>query len=501
MVRSRSPPRSRSRERLSRPKQRHSSSSPSRSVAGSSESRSRSRSRSPSRSRSESRSGSRSPLTRGVTSSPAPANRKQQQTLRRGDRPQPRSPQHDSSRSRSPKRRRHSSSRSPARRRSSASHRLAEHGRHVSPVSKHDRHTSPGNRSRHYGRSNKSRSPERRTSPDRRSSRQRARSRSRDSGKGGSSRDRRDSGREARDSSRERWREEMDRSQYRPDFRRNWQGRGPGQYQDSRWDHRQQRQQQRYPEAPRYEAGDTWGRDRADAPAAAGGGYYRGDESARLPPRASLSDEPPAIGSIHPGIVHTVKPFGVFVATEGYRKHVLIHHTQVSDQVMLTRSDDDDMKVKALEFAAAPGQKVWVKILEVSPDQSGPGFRVHGSMLVVDQDSGQDLDPSGQMAAARGTGQRERLSDEPPEVGTCHCAEVKRIEAYGVFVALQGYRRYGLVHASQVCCVRMSTGSRVQYNMDHESCWRCYICCIEGYGVLAASQGYSRHGLVHASPV
>jgi polyribonucleotide nucleotidyltransferase len=45
-----------------------------------------------------------------------------------------------------------------------------------------------------------------------------------------------------------------------------------------------------------------------------------------------------------------------------------------------------------------------------------------------------------------------RQSDEPPEVGTCHRGEVKRIEAYGVFVALQGYRKYGLVHASQVRC-------------------------------------------------
>jgi polyribonucleotide nucleotidyltransferase len=43
-----------------------------------------------------------------------------------------------------------------------------------------------------------------------------------------------------------------------------------------------------------------------------------------------------------------------------------------------------------------------------------------------------------------------RQSDDPPEVGTCHRGEVKRIEAYGVFVALQGYRKYGLVHASQV---------------------------------------------------
>lgn len=47
-------------------------------------------------------------------------------------------------------------------------------------------------------------------------------------------------------------------------------------------------------------------------------------------------------------------------------------------------------------------------------------------------------------------GGHERLSDDPPEVGTCHRGEVKRIEAYGVFVAIQGFRRYGLVHASQV---------------------------------------------------
>jgi hypothetical protein len=43
-----------------------------------------------------------------------------------------------------------------------------------------------------------------------------------------------------------------------------------------------------------------------------------------------------------------------------------------------------------------------------------------------------------------------RLSDEPPEVGSIHKGEVKRIEAYGVFVALPGFRKYGLVHASQV---------------------------------------------------
>lgn len=64
-----------------------------------------------------------------------------------------------------------------------------------------------------------------------------------------------------------------------------------------------------------------------------------------------------------------------------------------------------------------PTQPVWhvacdvvsVQILEVSPDQSGPGFRVHGSIRLVDQTDGADLDPSGQLAAAaaaRGPGEQ-----------------------------------------------------------------------------------------------
>jgi hypothetical protein len=30
--------------------------------------------------------------------------------------------------------------------------------------------------------------------------------------------------------------------------------------------------------------------------------------------------------------------------------------------VTLTKEDDDDMKVKALEFVASQGQEVWVKV-------------------------------------------------------------------------------------------------------------------------------------------
>jgi predicted RNA-binding protein with RPS1 domain len=42
-------------------------------------------------------------------------------------------------------------------------------------------------------------------------------------------------------------------------------------------------------------------------------------------------------------------------------------------------------------------------------------------------------------------------SDLPPELGMVLPGTVKRIEPYGVFVAMDGYRKFGLVHSSQVC--------------------------------------------------
>ena len=45
-----------------------------------------------------------------------------------------------------------------------------------------------------------------------------------------------------------------------------------------------------------------------------------------------VSDQPPPVGSIHQGAVHTVKHFGIFVSIPGYRRHVLVHHTQVGAQ-------------------------------------------------------------------------------------------------------------------------------------------------------------------------
>eukprot|EP00877_Chromochloris_zofingiensis_P006031 jgi/Chrzof1/1681/Cz10g17030.t1 len=132
------------------------------------------------------------------------------------------------------------------------------------------------------------------------------------------------------------------------------------------------------------------------------------------------------------------------------RAHTLLH-CQVSDDIRLSKDDDDDMKVKALEFIAPVGERMFVKVTEVTPEGSGgSGFRVHGSMRVVSQADGTDLDPTGKMAGHRAGGPSGPLSDELPEVNSVHKGIVKRIEPYGVFVQLEGYRKFGLVHASQV---------------------------------------------------
>mmetsp|Transcript_26220 Transcript_26220/g.77861 ORF Transcript_26220/g.77861 Transcript_26220/m.77861 type:complete len:587 (-) Transcript_26220:1722-3482(-) len=183
-------------------------------------------------------------------------------------------------------------------------------------------------------------------------------------------------------------------------------------------------------------------------------------EAARLPPPPlrppPLSGAPPALGTIHRGKVHTVRHFGIFVAIEGYRRHVLVYHEQVADDIVFTRDDDNDMRIKAMEFYFPKDTAVWVKVISVTPDASGE--RVNGSMKAVSQNDGTDLDPTGALTAPGGGGAGGGgggaggfgRSDAPPEENTVHRGVVKRIEAYGVFVELEGFRKHGLVHSSQV---------------------------------------------------
>ena len=53
-----------------------------------------------------------------------------------------------------------------------------------------------------------------------------------------------------------------------------------------------------------------------------------------------------------------MRPFGVFVEMAGYRRHGLVHNSQVSEDMAFSREDEDEAKVKAMEFCAPVGSQV-----------------------------------------------------------------------------------------------------------------------------------------------
>ena len=74
--------------------------------------------------------------------------------------------------------------------------------------------------------------------------------------------------------------------------------------------------------------------------------------------RADVSDNPPAVGSIHHATVVSMKPFGLFVELQGFRRNGLVHNSQISEDVIFSREDDDEAKVQAMEYFAPTGSKV-----------------------------------------------------------------------------------------------------------------------------------------------
>lgn len=85
----------------------------------------------------------------------------------------------------------------------------------------------------------------------------------------------------------------------------------------------------------------------------------------------------------------------------------MVHHSQIDDDVIISRDDEDSTKMQALEyFAGAPGTSVFVKVTNV--EQRGEGererdfdgqyssnYKISCSMKVVSQKNGEDLDPQG----------------------------------------------------------------------------------------------------------
>jgi predicted RNA-binding protein with RPS1 domain len=156
------------------------------------------------------------------------------------------------------------------------------------------------------------------------------------------------------------------------------------------------------------------------------------------------------VGRIHHATVESVRPFGVFVSLPGFQRHALVQANSVAADMRFSREDPDEDKVKALEWVCARGSRVYVKVVEVSEDPVRGGTRIGASMTAVDQSTGGDLDPTGALSAAHRSHGGQGGSEEAPELNSIHRATVSGIRAFGVFVALAGYRKHGLVHSSQV---------------------------------------------------
>ncbi|KRX42230.1 putative pre-mRNA-splicing factor ATP-dependent RNA helicase mog-5 [Trichinella britovi] len=90
-------------------------------------------------------------------------------------------------------------------------------------------------------------------------------------------------------------------------------------------------------------------------------------------------DDTPTVGKIYDGRVNSLRDFGCFVELFGLRRHVegLVHISQIKDE-----------RVNAVSDVVTRGQKVKVKVLASS------GNRTSLSMREVDQETGEDLNPT-----------------------------------------------------------------------------------------------------------
>lgn len=120
-----------------------------------------------------------------------------------------------------------------------------------------------------------------------------------------------------------------------------------------------------------------------------GGGDRSGGAGGRGGP---LSDDPPELHTIHHGTIKHIKPFGVFVQLDGFRRYGLVHFSQISDHLHFTSDDNDQDRIAGIGEVVSEGEGVWVKVVEVGQDDRG--VKIGCSIKVVGQREGEDLDPT-----------------------------------------------------------------------------------------------------------
>lgn len=53
-----------------------------------------------------------------------------------------------------------------------------------------------------------------------------------------------------------------------------------------------------------------------------------------------------SFASPSPVPTHACRGFGMFIAVRGYSRHVLVHHSQISEELKFSRDDTDEDKMK-----------------------------------------------------------------------------------------------------------------------------------------------------------
>ena len=97
---------------------------------------------------------------------------------------------------------------------------------------------------------------------------------------------------------------------------------------------------------------------------------------------------------MYKGKVSSIKPYGVFVNLENTRTSALVHVSEISEHLRFSRGDTDEDKVMGIEGVLSVGESCFVKIIEMKPPESERDrMKLSGSIRLVDQKSGEDLDP------------------------------------------------------------------------------------------------------------
>ncbi|KAL1522280.1 hypothetical protein AB1Y20_017274 [Prymnesium parvum] len=188
----------------------------------------------------------------------------------------------------------------------------------------------------------------------------------------------------------------------------------------------------------------------------------------RSPPRRSPPPPPPRVASIHRARVVATKPFGAFCELQGERTQGLVHISQLAPR-----------RVEAVEDVVQQGDEVWVKVIGVE------GGRVKLSMRALDQADGTERDDEparggrecfncgkeGHQARDCAEPRKERRGGEAepmPELHSIHRGKVVKMATrkgdddasavFGAFVALDGFRKQGLLHVSQISEERIEGG-------------------------------------------